>query len=70
MTILDYRKAIDKLDAQIIRLLNERTRLVAVTAISNVLGTINPLEEIIRRSSLSALPDEKPSRAENAIQKA
>ena len=28
------------------------------------------LEEIIRRSSLSALPDEKPSRAENAIQKA
>ena len=27
------------------------------------------LEEIIRRSSLSALPDEKPSRAENAIQK-
>jgi small subunit ribosomal protein S17 len=28
------------------------------------------LEEIIRRSSLSSLPDEKPSRAENAIQKA
>jgi len=27
------------------------------------------LEEIIRRSSLSALPDEKPSRAENAIQR-
>jgi small subunit ribosomal protein S17 len=27
------------------------------------------LEEIIRRSSLSSLPDEKPSRAENAIQK-
>ena len=28
------------------------------------------LEEIIRRSSLSSLPDEKPSRAENAIQRA
>jgi cysteine desulfurase/selenocysteine lyase len=30
------------------RLLNERTRLVAVTAVSNVLGTINPIEEIVR----------------------
>lgn len=29
-------------------MLNERTRLVAVAAISNVLGTINPLPEIIR----------------------
>ena len=28
-------------------LLNERTRLVAVTAASNVLGTINPVDEII-----------------------
>ncbi len=28
MTISEYRKAIDKLDAQLIRLLNERTRLV------------------------------------------
>ena len=28
-------------------LLNERTRLLAVTAVSNVLGTINPLAEII-----------------------
>lgn len=31
-------------------LLNERTRLVAVTAVSNVLGTINPLEAIIRQA--------------------
>ncbi len=30
------------------QLLNERTRLVAVTAVSNVLGTINPIEQIIR----------------------
>jgi len=29
------------------RLLTERTKLVAVTAVSNVLGTINPLPEII-----------------------
>ena len=27
--------------------LNERTRLLAITAVSNVLGTINPLAEII-----------------------
>ena len=31
-------------------LLTERTRLVAVTAVSNVLGTINPVAEIIRRA--------------------
>ena len=30
------------------KLLNERTRLVAVTHISNTLGTINPVKEIIR----------------------
>ena len=32
------------------KLLTERTRLVAVTAVSNVLGTINPIDEIIRRA--------------------
>lgn len=32
------------------RLLSARTRLVAVAAISNVLGTINPLNEIVRES--------------------
>jgi cysteine desulfurase/selenocysteine lyase len=31
-------------------LLTERTRLVAFTAISNVLGTINPVAEIVRRA--------------------
>jgi cysteine desulfurase/selenocysteine lyase len=31
-------------------LLTERTKLVAVTAVSNVLGTINPVAEIIRRA--------------------
>jgi len=32
------------------RLLTPRTRLVAVTAVSNVLGTVNPVEQIIRRA--------------------
>jgi cysteine desulfurase/selenocysteine lyase len=32
------------------RLLTGQTRLVAVTAVSNVLGTINPIREIIRRA--------------------
>ncbi len=32
------------------QLVNERTRLVAITAVSNVLGTINPLSEIIERA--------------------
>lgn len=37
---------IDSLDA----LLGERTRLVSVTAVSNVLGTINPVAEIVGRA--------------------
>ncbi len=32
------------------RLLSRRTKIVAVTAVSNVLGTINPIAEIIRRA--------------------
>ncbi len=38
--------ALDKIDA----LVSERTKLVAITAISNVLGTINPLQEIIAKA--------------------
>jgi cysteine desulfurase/selenocysteine lyase len=37
---------VDELD----RLLTERTRMVAVTAVSNVLGTTNPLDQIIRKA--------------------
>jgi len=32
------------------RLLNERTRVVAVTHVSNALGTINPIEQIIEKA--------------------
>ncbi|MFV2069762.1 MAG: aminotransferase class V-fold PLP-dependent enzyme [Pirellulales bacterium] len=32
------------------RLLTSRTRLVAITAVSNVLGTINPIDELTRRA--------------------
>ncbi len=40
-----------KLDLEAMdRLLTESTRLVAVTAVSNVLGTINPLEQIIAKA--------------------
>lgn len=42
----DGRLALDHLDG----LLGPRTRLVAVTAVSNVLGTINPVAEIARRA--------------------
>ena len=42
----DGRLALDQLD----QLLTERTRIVAVTAVSNVLGTINPVQEIVRRA--------------------
>ncbi len=38
-----------KLD-QLDDLLSERTKLVAVAAVSNVLGTINPVREIVRRA--------------------
>jgi cysteine desulfurase/selenocysteine lyase len=42
----DGRLKLDDLD----QLLNKRTKLTAVTAVSNVLGTINPVAEIIRRA--------------------
>jgi len=42
----DGQLQMDALD----RLLTRRTKLVAVTAVSNVLGTINPVAEIIRRA--------------------
>jgi cysteine desulfurase/selenocysteine lyase len=42
----DGRLQIDALD----RLLTSRTKLVAVAAVSNVLGTINPVSEIARRA--------------------
>ena len=42
----DGRLQLDTLDS----LLTERTKLVAVAHISNVLGTVNPVEKIIRRA--------------------
>ncbi len=42
----DYRLDLEAFE----RLLNPRTKIVAVTAISNVLGTINPLREITIRA--------------------
>jgi len=37
-------------------LLNERTKFVAVTHVSNALGTINPVEAIISRAINTACP--------------
>jgi cysteine desulfurase/selenocysteine lyase len=42
----DGRLCLDQLP----QLLTERTKLVAVTAVSNVLGTINPLQPVIERA--------------------
>ncbi|XRN68800.1 aminotransferase class V-fold PLP-dependent enzyme [Anatilimnocola sp. NA78] len=42
----DYRLDLDAFD----RLLTSRTKIVAITAISNVLGTINPLRELISKA--------------------
>lgn len=38
------------------RLLNEKTRLVSVAHVSNVLGTVNPVREIIRRAHDRGIP--------------
>lgn len=38
------------------KLFNERTRIVAVTHVSNVLGCINPVEEIIRMAHAHNIP--------------
>jgi len=38
------------------RLLNGRTRIVAVTHVSNVLGTVNPVAEIVRIAKVRGIP--------------
>ena len=38
------------------RLLNERTKVVAVTHVSNALGTINPVKELIERAHARHIP--------------
>src|SRR6185295_3396665 len=38
------------------KLLDDRTRLVSVVHISNALGTINPVEEIVRRAHRLGIP--------------
>ncbi len=38
------------------KLLNQRTKLVAVTHVSNALGTINPVKEIIKTAHLQNVP--------------
>ena len=43
---------IDKLD----EIISDRTRIVAVTQISNVLGIINPVEDIIRKAHSRGVP--------------
>lgn len=46
-----------ELDMEAFRsLLNERTRLVTVTHVSNVLGTVNPVEEIIAEAHAHNIP--------------
>lgn len=37
-------------------LLNEKTKLVSVAHVSNVLGTINPIEEIIKKAHVKNIP--------------
>jgi cysteine desulfurase/selenocysteine lyase len=41
---------------EFVRLLNSRTRLVAVTHMSNALGTINPIEDIIAAARAAGVP--------------
>lgn len=46
-----------ELDLQAFRdLLNEKTRLVAVNQVSNSLGTVNPIEEIVRLAHAANVP--------------
>ena len=48
----DGHLVLEKLD----ELLTERTKILAVTHISNVLGIVNPVEEIIRRCHAKGVP--------------
>lgn len=48
----DGMLCLDQLDA----LLTEKTKLVSVAHISNVLGTVNPVEEIVRKAHARGIP--------------
>lgn len=48
----DGMLCLDQLDA----LLTEKTKLVSVAHISNVLGTVNPVEEIVRKAHAHGIP--------------
>ncbi len=48
----DGELVLEKLDT----LLDSRTKLLAVTHISNVLGTINPIEELIHKAHIKNIP--------------
>jgi cysteine desulfurase / selenocysteine lyase len=37
-------------------ILNDRTRIVSVVHVSNALGTVNPVEEVVRRASSRGIP--------------
>lgn len=42
--------------SQLESLINERTRLISITHVSNVLGTINPVKEVIRTAHAHGIP--------------
>ncbi|MCX7834285.1 MAG: cysteine desulfurase [Ignavibacteria bacterium] len=41
---------------EFIKLLSEKTRLVAITHISNAIGTVNPIEEVIKTAHSKSIP--------------
>ena len=46
-----------RMDVQVLRnMINERTKIISISQVSNVLGTINPIDEVIRMAHEYAIP--------------
>lgn len=56
LRVIPMNDAGELLQAEYRALLNERTRMVAVAHVSNALGTVNPVEEMIREAHRRGIP--------------
>ena len=56
LRVIPMRDNGELLTERLIDMLNERTKLVAVSHVSNAIGTINPIEEIIRMAHQVGVP--------------
>lgn len=56
LKVIPFNEAGELIIEELEKLLNENTKLLAITHISNALGTINPIKEIIKKANSKNIP--------------